>query len=167
MTPTMRKALYGLIPLVVAALTTYGIFTDNLGVLWGNVTTLTVGFAFAASRATGDRFGDPEVRRALYVLVPAVVALIGGYWSVDVALWTSLAMAILGAALAGLNCVHLGPQGCQVYDQRPLICRLFGTTPRMPCVRLSASASALPTATCSTSAFSAAATMRARNRPSC
>ena len=103
MTPTMRKALYGLIPLVVAALTAYGIFTDDLGVLWGNVATLTVGFAYAASRATGDRFGDPEVRRALYVLVPAVVALIGGYWSVDVALWTSLAMAILGGALAGLN----------------------------------------------------------------
>lgn len=88
---------------VSAALTAYGIFTDNLGVLWGNVATLTVGFAFAASRATGDRFGDPEVRRALYVLVPAVVALIGGYFSVDVALWTSLAMAILGAALAWRN----------------------------------------------------------------
>ena len=39
------------------------------------------------------------------------------------------------AALAELNCVHLGPQGCQVYDQRPLICRLFGTTPRLPCPR--------------------------------
>ena len=37
------------------------------------------------------------------------------------------------AALAELNCVHLGPNGCQVYDQRPLICRLFGTTPNLPC----------------------------------
>lgn len=37
------------------------------------------------------------------------------------------------AALAEYNCVHLGPQGCQVYDQRPLICRLFGTTPSLPC----------------------------------
>ena len=37
------------------------------------------------------------------------------------------------AALAGLNCVHLGPQGCTVYEERPLICRLFGTTPRLPC----------------------------------
>ncbi|WP_407313626.1 YkgJ family cysteine cluster protein [Pseudomonas sp. nanlin1] len=37
------------------------------------------------------------------------------------------------AALAELNCVHLGPQGCTVYDERPLICRLFGTTPRLPC----------------------------------
>lgn len=37
------------------------------------------------------------------------------------------------AALNGFNCVHLGPNGCTVYDERPLICRLFGTTPRMPC----------------------------------
>ena len=39
------------------------------------------------------------------------------------------------AALAEYNCVHLGPQGCTVYDQRPLICRLFGTTPNLPCPR--------------------------------
>ncbi|MBJ9974593.1 YkgJ family cysteine cluster protein [Pseudomonas sp. S75] len=39
------------------------------------------------------------------------------------------------AALERLDCVHLGPQGCTVYEQRPLICRLFGTTPRMPCPR--------------------------------
>jgi len=37
------------------------------------------------------------------------------------------------AALAALSCVHLGPQGCTVYDERPLICRLFGTTPSLPC----------------------------------
>lgn len=37
------------------------------------------------------------------------------------------------AALAELNCVHLGDKGCQVYEQRPLICRLFGTTPRLAC----------------------------------
>lgn len=37
------------------------------------------------------------------------------------------------AALANLDCVHLGPQGCQVYAERPLICRLFGTTPRLAC----------------------------------
>ncbi|MAB97391.1 MAG: zinc/iron-chelating domain-containing protein [Pseudomonadaceae bacterium] len=37
------------------------------------------------------------------------------------------------AALEELNCVHLGPNGCQVYDQRPLICRLFGSTPNLPC----------------------------------
>jgi Fe-S-cluster containining protein len=39
------------------------------------------------------------------------------------------------AALAALNCPHLGPKGCQVYDERPLICRLFGTTPRLLCPR--------------------------------
>lgn len=37
------------------------------------------------------------------------------------------------AALAGLSCPHLGERGCQVYDERPLICRLFGTTPRLAC----------------------------------
>ena len=35
------------------------------------------------------------------------------------------------AALNELNCVHLGPHGCEVYAERPLICRLFGTTPRI------------------------------------
>ena len=37
------------------------------------------------------------------------------------------------AALEELNCVHLGPKGCEVYAERPLICRLFGTTASMPC----------------------------------
>ncbi|MBD2839819.1 YkgJ family cysteine cluster protein [Pseudomonas sp. JM0905a] len=39
------------------------------------------------------------------------------------------------AALAQWNCVHLGTQGCEAYEQRPLICRLFGTTPSLPCPR--------------------------------
>ena len=37
------------------------------------------------------------------------------------------------AALAEFQCPYLGECGCQVYSERPLICRLFGTTPRMPC----------------------------------
>ena len=37
------------------------------------------------------------------------------------------------AALDEWNCVHLGPKGCEVYEERPLICRVFGTTPNMPC----------------------------------
>ena len=37
------------------------------------------------------------------------------------------------AALNELNCVHLCPNGCSVYSERPLICRLFGTTPRLSC----------------------------------
>lgn len=36
-------------------------------------------------------------------------------------------------ALADLSCPHLGNNGCQVYAERPLICRLFGTTPRLAC----------------------------------
>jgi len=41
--------------------------------------------------------------------------------------------AVHDAALAALSCPHLGENGCQVYDERPLICRLFGTTPSLPC----------------------------------
>jgi len=37
------------------------------------------------------------------------------------------------AALAALSCPHLGDRGCEVYSERPLICRLFGTTPRLAC----------------------------------
>ncbi|MGL6072377.1 YkgJ family cysteine cluster protein [Craterilacuibacter sp.] len=37
------------------------------------------------------------------------------------------------AALASLSCPHLGDKGCQVYSERPLICRLFGTTASLPC----------------------------------
>jgi Fe-S-cluster containining protein len=37
------------------------------------------------------------------------------------------------AALANLSCPHLGANGCEVYGERPLICRLFGTTPSLPC----------------------------------
>jgi uncharacterized protein len=36
-------------------------------------------------------------------------------------------------AMANLSCPHLGDSGCQVYAERPMICRLFGTTPRLPC----------------------------------
>ncbi len=36
-------------------------------------------------------------------------------------------------ALAELTCPHLGQHGCEVYAERPLICRLFGTTPRLLC----------------------------------
>jgi hypothetical protein len=37
------------------------------------------------------------------------------------------------AALAEYNCVYLGENGCEVYAERPLICRVFGTTPRLIC----------------------------------
>ena len=38
-------------------------------------------------------------------------------------------------ALADWSCPHLQPSGCGAYAERPLICRLYGTTPRMPCPR--------------------------------
>ncbi len=36
-------------------------------------------------------------------------------------------------ALTDLTCPYLGTGGCEVYAERPLICRLFGTSPRLPC----------------------------------
>ena len=36
-------------------------------------------------------------------------------------------------ALADLSCPHLSENGCQSYNERPLICRLFGTTPQLAC----------------------------------
>jgi hypothetical protein len=32
-----------------------------------------------------------------------------------------------------LHCPYSGPSGCAVYDDRPFLCRLFGTIPQMPC----------------------------------
>ena len=37
------------------------------------------------------------------------------------------------ASLAELDCPHLGDGGCAVYAERPVICRLFGTTSRLAC----------------------------------
>lgn len=37
------------------------------------------------------------------------------------------------AALVALNCPNLGENGCQAYAERPLICRLFGTSPKLVC----------------------------------
>lgn len=37
------------------------------------------------------------------------------------------------ASLAELRCPHLGTKGCTVYAERPVICRLFGTTSRLAC----------------------------------
>jgi hypothetical protein len=36
-------------------------------------------------------------------------------------------------ALPNWDCAHLAEHGCSVYEERPLICRMFGTTPRLPC----------------------------------
>ncbi len=36
-------------------------------------------------------------------------------------------------ALSKWSCTYLGSKGCSVYDDRPLICRLFGTTATLRC----------------------------------
>lgn len=122
MSDNMRKALYALVPILVAVFTTYGILTQQLGVLWANVLAMLIGFAYAASKATGNRLLDPQVRRALYVLLPSVVALLGGYFSLDVGLWTSVVLSIMGAVVAIWN---VDPaevvQGEVVPNQDPLL----------------------------------------------
>lgn len=103
MNENMRKALYALVPVVVLLLTTYGVLNQQQGVLWVNVLTMAIGFAYAASKATGSKWLDSSVRRAVYVLIPAVASLVGGYFSIDVGMWTSVALAILGAVFALAN----------------------------------------------------------------
>lgn len=39
------------------------------------------------------------------------------------------------AALENYSCPYLGAKGCEVYGERPLICRVFGTTPKLTCPR--------------------------------
>ena len=36
-------------------------------------------------------------------------------------------------SLESLSCPQLHDNGCMVYEDRPLVCRLFGTTTRLPC----------------------------------
>lgn len=38
-------------------------------------------------------------------------------------------------ALENYSCPYLGAKGCEVYGERPLICRVFGTTPQLRCPR--------------------------------
>lgn len=85
---------------------------------------------------TNDRKID-----ALRARIPSFVCIVGCHDCCGPVTASSEEMARLPvkteaeheAALAELSCPHLGPQGCEVYADRPLICRLFGTTPRMLC----------------------------------
>lgn len=43
--------------------------------------------------------------------------------------------AVRDAALAELSCPYLGVNGREAYGEPPLICKLFGTTPRLACPR--------------------------------
>ena len=33
----------------------------------------------------------------------------------------------------GLTCPYVSESGCAIYAQRPIICRIFGTVPGLPC----------------------------------
>lgn len=51
----------------------------------------------------------------------------------EISLLPEKSLAEHEAALAELNCPYLGKNGCEVYAERPLICRLFGTSPQLAC----------------------------------
>lgn len=103
MTANLRKALFAAIPIVVSAIAAWGYTSQAQAALLGTTLTTTVGFAWALSRATGNRLLDAGVRRALYALIIATIATAGGWATFDVALVTSIALAVVGAILAIWN----------------------------------------------------------------
>jgi hypothetical protein len=84
---------------------------------------------------------DEQTLSALRERIPTFRCIVGCHdccgpvtaSSIEAARLPVRTLAEHAAALDAFDCVHLGPHGCQVYDERPLICRLFGTTPRLPC----------------------------------
>lgn len=103
MNANTRKALFAAIPIVVGSIAAWGYITQTQSALLGTTLTAAVGFAWALSRATGNRFLDAGVRRAMYALIIATIATVGGWVAFDAALVTSIIMAILGALLAIWN----------------------------------------------------------------
>ena len=84
---------------------------------------------------------DEQVLDGLRERIPSFRCIVGCHdccgpviaSSIEVARLPARSEADHAAALASLDCVYLGAHGCEVYDERPLICRLFGTTPRLAC----------------------------------
>jgi Fe-S-cluster containining protein len=84
---------------------------------------------------------DAEVLDALRERIPTFRCVVGCHDCCGPVTASSLEVARLpvktpaehAAALESLDCVYLGAHGCEVYGERPLICRLFGTTPNLPC----------------------------------
>ena len=78
---------------------------------------------------------------ALRLRIPSFVCIVGCHDCCGPVTASSEEMARLpnkttaehDTALANLSCPHLGQYGCEVYAERPLICRLFGTTPSLLC----------------------------------
>ena len=52
---------------------------------------------------------------------------------IEIAALPQLSDQARDSALKRWDCPHLTVNGCGAYDERPLICRLFGTTPRLAC----------------------------------
>ncbi|MEO6920944.1 MAG: YkgJ family cysteine cluster protein [Collimonas sp.] len=84
---------------------------------------------------------DTQVIKFFRKRIPAFVCVPGCHDCCGPVLTSTVEMARLPrktvqeqeAALEALSCPHLGADGCQVYEERPLVCRLFGTTPKLAC----------------------------------
>lgn len=127
--------------------------TPGLGAIWS-----AAALVHAGMHVTPDHLdGTTDLKRYLDVAlkvdgnnrkidelrerIPAVACIVGCHDCCGPVTASSEEMARLpvkteaehAAALAELSCPHLGAHGCEVYGERPLICRLFGTTPRLLC----------------------------------
>ncbi|WP_373973626.1 YkgJ family cysteine cluster protein [Chitinibacter sp. SCUT-21] len=88
-----------------------------------------------------DAFEQAEQVRYLRAQIPSFRCIDGCHdccgpvttSSVEIARLPPKSAAQREAALAEYNCPHLGENGCTVYAERPLICRVFGTTTSLPC----------------------------------
>lgn len=105
MTANLRKGLYGLIPVIVAAFVAYGWLTAPQAAAVGQVAALVLGVAYAALNASGNRLLDPATRRAIYLAI-AGAGVIPLAWGVDdsmVTLWINLALGIVSAVISIWN----------------------------------------------------------------
>lgn len=53
--------------------------------------------------------------------------------SMEVTMLPSVPLEQRQQALDQWSCPHLGENGCMVYEDRPLTCRLMGVTKKLPC----------------------------------
>ena len=111
MTDNTRRALYGLIPLVLMLLAFYGLVTGPQSVAIGQVALLVIGALYAALNAHGNRFSDPATRRALYLVIGGVPSLLLAYGleASMVTMWGNVILGVLFAVLSILNVAPVEP----------------------------------------------------------
>ncbi len=77
-----------------------------------------------------------KAHRALYAQIPTFACKPGCSdccGPVPFSAWEVSQMPEPKRFSTGQGCPHSTPQGCAIYEQRPLMCRLYGTVPEMRC----------------------------------